>query len=158
MCRHWNFEPASVDVKRKVAVRERVLAGGRAVMVVFGRVRSTIHVATAAVGSAVAPASTAMTSNVWGPSVSGPDRATADVQGPAPPLSSSHVKVSPPGSFELKANVALVWLVFAGGRWVKKPLGGAPSATEVSASKSWRRPLVSTSRSGLVSTVRSADL
>ena len=29
MWRHWNFEPASFDVKRKVAERERVLAGGR---------------------------------------------------------------------------------------------------------------------------------
>ena len=64
MWRHWNFEPASFDVKRKVAERERVFAGGRAVIVVFGLVRSTIQVATAGVGSAVIPASVAMTSNV----------------------------------------------------------------------------------------------
>ena len=35
MWRHWNFEPGSFDVKRNVAVRERVLrAGGPCV---FGR-------------------------------------------------------------------------------------------------------------------------
>ena len=81
MWRHWNLEPGSFDVNRKVAVRERVLAGGRDVIVVFGGVRSSIHVVTAGVGSAVIPASVAMTSNVWVPAVR-PWRTTGDVQGP----------------------------------------------------------------------------
>ena len=76
MWRHWNFEPASFDVKRNVAERERVFAAGRDVMVVFGRVRSTIQVATAGLGSAVAAASVAISSNVWAPGAKGPARAS----------------------------------------------------------------------------------
>ena len=114
MWRHWNLEPGSFDVKRKVAVRERVLAGGRGRDGRVRRVRSTIQLATAGVGSSVISASVATTEKVWVPSARGPGTSTGESHGIGKVPSSEHVNVSSPGSFELP-RVALVWFVLPAG-------------------------------------------
>ena len=67
---HWKVEPVSLDVKLKLGVVELEGFEGLAVMVVFGAVRSIVHVYVAGVESTFPAGSTARTRNVWLPSVS----------------------------------------------------------------------------------------
>ena len=66
---HWNVEPASDDVKLKLALVEFVEFGGLAVIVVSGAVVSTVQLWLAGVASGLPAASIALTSNAWLPSL-----------------------------------------------------------------------------------------
>ncbi len=66
---HSKLEPASVDVKLKLAEVEFVAAGGADVIVVSGAVRSTVHVWLAGVASVFPAGSVARTWKVWLPAV-----------------------------------------------------------------------------------------
>ena len=64
--RHWNVEPASLELnENEIAPLTR--AGGLLVMVVFGGMLSTVHAAVAGVASAWPAGSTACTLSVWLP-------------------------------------------------------------------------------------------
>ena len=63
------MEPASVDVKLKLADVELLTAGGADVIVVSGAVRSIVHVWLAGLASVFPAGSVARTWNVWLPAV-----------------------------------------------------------------------------------------
>ena len=66
---HSKVDPASVDVKLKLAEVEFVGSAGPAVIVVSGADRSIVHVWLAGVPSVFPAGSVARTSNVWLPAV-----------------------------------------------------------------------------------------
>ena len=66
---HWKLDPASVEVKLKLAEVEFVTAGGADVIVVSGAVKSIVHVWLAGTASMFPAESIARTWNVWLPAV-----------------------------------------------------------------------------------------
>jgi hypothetical protein len=110
---HWKLEPASLEVKPKLALVLVVDVGGAAVMVVFGGVVSTVHVWLAAVASVLPAGSVARTEKECDPS---PRTAysAGGVQGAKARPSRAHSKLEP-SSLELKSKLALALLLRAGG-------------------------------------------
>ena len=66
---HWNVEPVSVEVKERDALVELAGLDGDAVIVVFGAVVSTVHVAVAGLGSTWPSGPVALTWKVCEPSM-----------------------------------------------------------------------------------------
>ena len=106
------------DVKRKVAERERVFAGGRDVIVVFGGVRSIDPAGDRRAGSTFIAASVARTSKVWTPAA----RATGNDVGRRARREAGAVVRALEGVAAGLVRGELerreVWFVFAGGRCV----------------------------------------
>jgi len=111
--RHSKVDPASVDVKLKLAEVAFVGFAGVAVIVVLGAARSIVHVYVAGVASVLPAGSMARTLKVWLPAAS-PLYELGDVQAAYAAPSRLQAKVDP-ASVAVNANVAAVWFVgFAG--------------------------------------------
>src|SRR4051794_21138954 len=119
-----NVAVASGEVKTKVALVTEIPAAGPEVSVVSGATVSTVHVATAGVGS-LPKASVETTLNVWEPSAR-PVTVTVLVQLASAPPSREHWKVAA-GSVEANPIVAEVDFVGVGGACVIV-VSGAPAA------------------------------
>ena len=92
--RHWNVEPASVEVNENVGVLSLVVPDGPAVIEVSGGVVSTVKVRLAGVRSTFPAASSARTSKVCEPSVSA-TVVNGEVQAVNAPPSTRHWNVAP---------------------------------------------------------------
>ena len=129
--RHWNVEPASVEVKVKVGVLSLVVlpAAGPPVMFVSGGVASTVKVRLAGVGSVLLAGSVARTSKVCAPSDSA-DVVNGVVQAAKAAASMRHWNVEP-ASVEVKVKVGVLSLVVlpAAGPPVMEVSGGWLSTT-----------------------------
>src|SRR5204863_9610939 len=68
--RHSKVEPGSLELNANVGVASLSSAGGAESIVVFGAVRSTVHVRLAGVASVFPAESVARTSKVWLPAPS----------------------------------------------------------------------------------------
>jgi len=111
--RHSNVEPASLELNWKLGVVLFDGLAGPLSIVVFGAVRSIVHVCDAGVPSVFPAMSVARTSKVWLPAPSALV-AWGLVQGFQLPPSTRHSKVEP-GSLPLKANDGVgLFDVFAG--------------------------------------------
>jgi hypothetical protein len=126
---HSNVEPASVEVNANAALVWLVGLAGALVMLVFGAVRSTVHVTWAGDASTFPAWSTARTRNVWLPSASAL-YVVGEVQAANAPASRLHWKVEP-ASVDVNANVALVWLVGLAGLDVIVVFGATVSTLTV---------------------------
>ena len=105
--RHSNVDPVSLELKEKVGVVSFDGLEGVEPIVVFGAVRSTVHVCEAGVPSVFPAWSVARTSNVWLPSDSAGEIVSGLVQGDQLPLSTRHSKLEPV-SLELKEKLGVV--------------------------------------------------
>src|SRR5947207_1256593 len=104
--RHAKVELGSLELKANVGVASLSSAGGAEPIVVFGAVRSTVHVRLAGVASVLPAGSVARTSKVWLPSPSAPV-VSGLVQELQLPPSTRHSNVEP-GSLPLKLNDGVV--------------------------------------------------
>ena len=91
---HSKVEPDSVDVNSNLGVASGVGPDGPEVMVVLGRVVSTVKVRFAGVASTLPARSVARTSKVWTPSASVPV-VRGEAQALNAALSTRHSKVEP---------------------------------------------------------------
>jgi hypothetical protein len=100
-------------VNLKVAVLMVVVAGGFAVMLVLGGVRSTFQVYAAGLPSTLPARSIARTRKVWLPALN-PIKVCVLLHAAKAAPSSRHSKVLP-ASFDVNAKLALVLFVAVGG-------------------------------------------
>ena len=120
---HWNVEPASVELKVKVALVLLTEPVGPVLIVVSGAVVSITNVCDAGVGSMLPPESIARTWNVWLPGAS--DAVVCgELQGANVAVSTRHWNVAP-GSSAMKLNVGVV------------SLPGLPGPAVIAVSATW---------------------
>jgi hypothetical protein len=126
---HWNVEPASVEVKLKLAVVWFVGFAGPAVIVVFGAVRSTVQVCCAGEPSTFPAGSVARTLKVWLPPAS-PVYVWGDAHAAKAEPSRLHWNVEP-ASVDVKVKDAVVWFVGLVGALVTDVSGAVTSIVHV---------------------------
>jgi len=126
---HSKVEPASLALKRNVAVVSVVGSVGPKSIVVSGAIVSTVHAKLAGVESVFPAASVARTSKVWLVSLR-PVYTCGEVHEENVPPSSRHSKVAP-ASLELNVKVASVEFVGSSGDESINVCGGVASTVTV---------------------------
>ncbi len=127
--RHSNVEPGSDELKANAGVVSFEGADGPLSIVVFGAVRSIVHVKLAGDASVLPAASVARTTNACVPSPSAPVVCGLVHEAQLPP-STRHWNVDP-GSDELKPNAGVVSLDGLGGLESSVVSGAVTSTVQV---------------------------